>query len=256
MISMPYHALSTSKIARAVGCHPNTVRLYEQWGFIPSVRRSPAGYRLYTQAHLDAMRLARLALNTAWPGRLIRRSAARLARHAATGDLGGALELAYQHLALVQSELAQAEAAALLLERWAQGVPADATATPLGIKATAQLLVVTVDTLRGWERNGLLRVPRHPGNGYRQYGPVEISRLRVIRMLRTSGYSLMAILRMLLQLDAGAREDLRQVLDTPRPDEDAYWAADRWLTTLTDQLQRARELIAQLEGMIQRQQSA
>ena len=56
---MPYNALSTTKIARAAGCHPNTVRLYEQWGFLPPVERSPSGYRLYTQALprvLDVMR--------------------------------------------------------------------------------------------------------------------------------------------------------------------------------------------------------
>ncbi len=48
-----------------------------------------------------------------------------------------------------------------------------------------------------------LEVPRQESNTYRLYGPQEISRLRVIRMLANAGYSLMAILRMLLQLDRG-----------------------------------------------------
>ena len=55
-----------------------------------------------------------------------------------------------------------------------------------------------------------------------------MDRLRVIRMLLRAGYSMMAILRMLLQLDRGA--DPRQALDTPHPDEDVYTAADRWLS--------------------------
>ncbi len=249
---MPYNRLSTSKIAKAVGCHPNTVRLYEQWGYLPPVRRSPAGYRLYTQEHLDQMRLARTALEGEWPGKTIRQSAISLVRHAASSDLGGALEQAYQHLGRVRAERAQAEIAAQLLERWAAGAAADATARTLCTGETASLLGVTIDCLRTWERDGLISVPRDPRNGYRRYGLVEIGRLRVIRMLRTAGYSLMAILRMLTHLDEGRAGDLRQVLDTPRPDEDIFSAADRWITSLHRQEERAGRLIALLEERLQR----
>jgi DNA-binding transcriptional MerR regulator len=246
--------LRTSDVAKAVGVHPNTVRLYEEWGFLPPIPRSPSGYRLFTDAHLDQMRLARAALHGPWPGPNVRRSALALVRQAASGDLGGALEQAYHHLALVRAERAQAEAAAELLERWAQGAAADATAELLQIGEAAKLLDVTTDMLRNWERNGLLKVPRDPRNRYRLYGAAEIGRLRVIRMLRRAGYSMMAILRMLLQLDGGQRADLRQVLDTPRPDEDVYTAADQWLSTLAEQEQRAMGLIAQLEEMIRKRQ--
>jgi hypothetical protein len=64
---------------------------------------------------------------------------------------------------------------------------------------------------------------------------------------------MMAVLRMLLQLDQGRREGLCEALDTPRPDEDILTAADQWLTTLAEQEQRARDMIAQLEEMIARQ---
>jgi DNA-binding transcriptional MerR regulator len=246
--------LRTSDIAKAVGVHPNTVRLYEEWGFLPPIPRSASGYRLFTEAHLDQMRLSRMALHGPWPGRNIKESALTLVRRAVSGDLGGALEQGYRHLALVQAERAQAEAAVGLLERWAHGTAADATTTPLQIGQAAKLLGVTTDMLRNWERNGLIQVPRDPHNGYRMYGAAEIGRLRVIRMLSRAGYSLMAILRMLLQLDRGQKEDLRQVLDTPRPDEDVYSAADRWLSTLTAFEQRAQELIAQLEEMVRKRQ--
>jgi DNA-binding transcriptional MerR regulator len=186
-----------------------------------------------------------------WPGTNIRKSALALVRKSASGDLGGALELAYQHLALVQSERARAEAAAELLGRWAQGIATDTTAKPLRIGQAADFLDVTADQLRNWERNGLIEVPRDPNNGYRLYGAVELGRLRVIRMLLRAGYSMMAILRMLLQLDRGA--DPRRALDTPHPDEDVYTAADRWLSSLAEQEQRASSIIAQLERMIEMQ---
>ena len=242
--------LRTSEIAHAVGVHPNTVRLYEEWGFLPLIPRGANGYRQFTRAHLDQMRLARTALHGGWPGRSIRESAVALVKRAASGDLGGALELAYDHLVLVQGERAQAEAAADLLERWARGAPADTTDQPLRIGDAARLLGVTTDMLRNWERDGLIDVPRNPHNGYRQYGAPEIGRLRVIRMLRRAGYSTMAILRMLIQLDRGEETNLRQALDTPRPDEDVYTAADRWLSALAEYEQRAQSMIAQLERMI------
>lgn len=245
--------LRTSDVAKAVGCHPNTVRLYETLEFIPPVRRTSSGYRQFTEAHVDCMVLARLAFQGPFPGRAIRRSVIALVKQAATGDLGGALEAAYSHLALVQAERAHAESAVRLLERWAQGTAADATRAPLRIGETAKLLGVSVDMLRNWERNGLLDVPRDPDNGYRYYGAEEISRLRVIRMLIRAGYSVMAILRMLLQLDQGTTDDLRQAIDTPAPDEDVYSAADRWLTALAEQERRAMDIIGHLEMMIDKQ---
>jgi len=249
---MPYNRLSTGKIARIVGCHPNTVRLYEQIGFIAPVPRSAKGYRLYTEAHLDQMRLARMAMSGVYPGPSIRRSLIALIRRTAAGDYPGALSLAYQHLEIVRAERLQADAAADFLERWASGDPPPALDQPLLIGQAARLLNLTNDMLRNWERNGLISVPRSPRSRYRLYQAAQIGRLRVIRLLRQAGYSPMAILRMLILFDQGAAADLRQALDTPRPDEDVYMAADRWLSTLADQERRAWDLIALVEDMVEK----
>jgi DNA-binding transcriptional MerR regulator len=246
-------ALRTSDIAEAVGVHSNTVRLYEEWGFLPPIPRSRSGYRLFTEDHLDQMRLARMALCGPWPGKKIKEAAVSMVRQAAGGDLGGALEEAYRYQTLVGAERVQAESAAAMLERWARGAPADATDQRLRVGQVARLLGVTADMLRNWERNGLIDVPRDPHSGYRAYGAEEIGRLRVIRTLARAKYSQMAILRMLLRLDSGERDGLRRALDTPRPDEDVYVATDRWLSTLSELEERAQSLIAQLERMIAKQ---
>lgn len=242
--------LRTSDLARAVGIHPNTVRRYVEWGLLPPVQRAPNGYRRFTQKHLDCLRVARTVYTNNYPGKLIRLSGGEIIERAVADDWGGALERGYTHLALVQAERAKAESAAMLLERWATGTAADATEQPIQIGQVAQLLGVSIDMLRNWERNGLLTVPRHPANRYRLFGPAEISRLRVIRMLSRAGYSLMAILRMLIQLDRGKKTDLRQSLDTPQPDEDVYTASDRWLSTLADQEQIALRVIELIEDII------
>lgn len=242
--------MRTAEIAKAAGVHPNTVRLYEEWGFLQPAPRLPNGYRDFTEAHLDQMLLAWIALHGAWPGRAIRKSALALVRLAATGDPAAARRHAGRHLELVRAERAQAEKAAAVLEEWARGRHAAARATAcaagLSIGGAAALLELTVDTLRSWERNGLIRPPRTPG-GYRLYGAEEIDRLRVVRMLMRSGYSSMAVLRMLSGLERQDPADLRRILDTPRPDEDVFSASDRWITSLDDQEKRARRMIARLE---------
>ncbi len=240
--------LRTSDLARAVGVHPNTVRRYVDRGILPPVVRTPSGYRQFTQHHLDCLRLAHVVYGSRYPGKAIRQLGVHIIQVTRSGDLREALELAYSHLALVRAERDQAEEAAELLERWASGELAEPSMRPLTIGQVARVLGVTIDMLRNWDRNGLIDVPRNPVNGYRQYRAAEINRLRVIRMLSRSGYSIAAILRMLIQLDRGETTDVRRALDTPRPDEDARLASDRWLSTLAEQEQRAHTIIALIDG--------
>ncbi|HEY1390189.1 MAG TPA: MerR family transcriptional regulator [Ktedonobacterales bacterium] len=244
-------ALRTSDLARAVGVHPNTVRRYVERGWLPPVQRGANGYRIFTQQHLDCLRVASIVYIATYPGRALRPSASKILQSAVANDWGAALERARAHLALAHSERAQAETAARLLERWATGVADDdAPGRPLRIGQVASLLNVSVDMLRNWEGNGLLITPRNEQNRYRTYGSAEISRLRVIRMLGRAGYSQMAMLRMLLQLDRGETTNLRHSLDTPAPDEDVYTAADRWLTTLAEQEAVAQRLLAVIEEIL------
>jgi len=252
---MPAPYLRTSDIAKAVGVHPNTVRLYEEWGLLSPIPRTASGYRQFTEFHLEQMRLARLAFADPWHGRRIRKSIVTVVKQSALGDVPGAREMADEHLALVRLERTQAESAADFLEGWAVGKSVEPMLTSLQIGAAARLLDVSTDRLRNWERDGLIKVPRDPNNGYRRYGAAEIGRLRVIRLLRSAGYSTMAILRMMLYFDQGQRDGLRQALDTPRPDEDIIFATDRWLSTLAETEEQALKIIAQLDKMLRQFQA-
>jgi DNA-binding transcriptional MerR regulator len=245
---MPVRPLRTRDLARALGIHVNTIRLYEASGYLPPIPRDPNGYRHYSPLHLEQARLVQLALQ--WPTLGDRTLLLDLVTRAAAGDFGMAMELAYQYLARVRVERTYAEAAAEFLERWAAGYRLDTQRDYVSIGAAARQLNVSVDMLLSWERNGLLSVPRDPANQYRRYGAAEFARLRVIRTLAQAGYSQMAILAMLRQVDAGNTANLRAALDLSPDESSIYVAADRWLTTLGEIEQRALAVIRQVGTLI------
>ena len=245
--------LRTSDLARAVGSHPNTVRLYVEWGMVPPVERSPSGYRLFTQRHLDCLRLARTIYAAQYPGRGFRALGTAIIRRAVADDWHGALDEAHELLLAVSVELDQANQAADLLQHWAQTMDDDSGSSGerLSIGEVSKLLGVSLDVIRNWERAGLMRVPRNSYNNYRLFGKKEIQRMRIIRMLSRAGYSHMAMLRMFIELDKGNTRDLKRTLDTPRPDEDIFSAADQWLTTLHGQEELAERVIRLIEEKIE-----
>lgn len=252
--------LRTGDLARAAGVHPNTVRLYEKWGFIAEAERKENGYRGFGKADLEQMRFARLALHGLWPGRRIRQSALELVKAAAQGRLEEARGMALGHARLVREERARAEEAAAYLEAWAaESVPREeAGATPdaperlVGAREAAREAEVSPDQLRNWERNRLVRPRRAGPGGERRYGRAELGEIRVVRALILAGFSVSAVLRMTETLRAGRVEGLREALDEPRPGEEILSAFDRWLSYLGEEELRAEALIEDLDGRILR----
>jgi DNA-binding transcriptional MerR regulator len=243
--------LRTGDIAKALGVHLNTVRLYESRGFLPPIPRGQNGYRQYSAMHLEQARLVYLTLS--WPYLGSRSLLTELVKSAAQADFGRAMALAYRYLAQVRIARTQAEVALEFLERWAAGHRPDRSPQGMSIGQAAAYLNVTTDMLRNWERNGLIEVPRDPSNQYRLYGPAELERIRVIHLLVQSGFSLMSILHMLRQVDAGNASDLRAALELPHSEsanEAIEIMADRWLSSLLELEQRAQAIIRQLDHII------
>jgi MerR family transcriptional regulator, copper efflux regulator len=58
------------------------------------------------------------------------------------------------------------------------------------IGAVARQAGVGIDTIRYYEREGLLPEPRRRASGYREYGPGVVERLRFIRRAKDLGFTL------------------------------------------------------------------
>ncbi len=105
-----------------------------------------------------------------------------------------------------------------------------------------------MDTLRNWEINGLLTVKRKE-NGYRIYTQEDINRLKIIRSLRCTNYSLESILRMLNALSKNPATNIREVLDTPSLEEDIVSVCDKLITSLKSAESNAKQMKRQIESM-------
>lgn len=71
----------------------------------------------------------------------------------------------------------------------------------LSIGQLAKRAGVPIDTVRYYERNGLLAPADRTASGYRQYGAVELRRLRFIRRAKALGFTLDDIRGLLMLSD-------------------------------------------------------
>jgi MerR family copper efflux transcriptional regulator len=69
---------------------------------------------------------------------------------------------------------------------------------------------VNIDTIRYYERNGLLPAPTRRASGYREYAAGDVERLRFIRRAKELGFTLSEIGE-LLSLTADRKNDMRGV---------------------------------------------
>lgn len=237
----------TSQVAAVIGIHPNTVRLYEEWGIIPRPERKENGYRIFTDFHIDQIRLARTAFQIEILQSGLRKKIFQMVKLSAAGKFDDALSLTQAYLSGLLQERDNAEDAIRIVKQIISGENQE-NRTFMKRKEVSEYLGVSMDTLRNWEMNGLLAVKRKE-NGYRIYTDDDIKRLKIIRALRCANYSLEAILRMIQQLSKNPNVDIKTVLNTPRPSDDIISACDQLIRSLSAAEKNAVILMEMLQKM-------
>ena len=114
----------------------------------------------------------------------------------------------------------------------------DTPSAPLSIGAVAKRAGVAIDTIRFYEREGLLPEPQRRPSGYRSYDEGAVAQLRFIRRAKELGFTLEEV-RELLALSHDRRKGVRAVKQR----------AQQRLQTLESriaELQRVRDGLAQL----------
>ncbi|WP_010297641.1 MerR family transcriptional regulator [Clostridium senegalense] len=238
----------TAEVAKRIGVHSNTVRLYEKLKLIPEASRLPNGYRVFTDYHIEQFNLARTAFKVEVLQNGLRKKIINVVKLSARGELQEAINCTKDYINQIKQEQKNAEEAIEISKKLLSGINAEDNNIFFTRKQTSDYLQVTMDTLRNWEMNGLLTVKRKQ-NGYRVYTESDINRLRIIRTLRCANYSLSAILRMMNSISESKEIDIREVINKPQRDEDIVTACDRLLTSLSDAEKNAHSILKQLEYM-------
>ena len=114
----------------------------------------------------------------------------------------------------------------------------DRPTTPLSIGTVAKRVGVTIDTIRYYEREGLLPAPVRRASGYRSYAEGTLVQLRFIRRAKDLGFTLEEI-RELLALSADRQHGVKAV---KRRAQQRLAAIEQRIA----ELQRLRDGLAQL----------
>ena len=237
----------TAEIAKMIGIHPNTVRLYEKLELIPKPERLSNGYRVFTDFHIEQFKLARLAFQIEVLQNGLRKKIVLMIKTSATKDFDTALSLTKEYLSQIRQKRANAEETIKIVKQILSSATEENTHF-LKRKEVSNYLDISMDTLRNWEMNGLLSVKRKQ-NGYRIYTDEDIKRLKIIRSLRCANYSLEAILRMIQQSSQNPNVDIRKALNTPKADAEIITVCDKLIVSLSDAEVNAIKMIDSLENM-------
>lgn len=204
----------TVDIARIIGIHVNTVRLYEKCSLIPKPDRLPNGYRVFTDLYVEQFKLARAALRVEVLQNELRKQAVNIIKASAVGDYEAAAALTCRYIRQVEQERENAEEAIQITRQMFAGLNGEESANAYYTrKEVADLLNVTIDTLR------------------------------------CANYSLSAILRMLQAISNDPTTNIRTVIDTPKDDDDIIKACDKLLTSLSEARKNAVYVVSQIEKM-------
>lgn len=237
----------TSEVAKLIGIHSNTVRMYEDLGLISKPSRKDNGYRVFTDLHIYQLKLARKAFEVEVLQNGLRKKAIAIVKMSAKQDFDAAIVLTKEYLKSIKKEIDNANEAVDIAGKLMDRLNYEKDFN-LKRKEVSELLGISMDTLRNWEMNGLINIKRKQ-NGYRVYTYEDIQRLKVIRSLKCGNYSLSAILRMLNKLSEHNEADINEVLNSPSENEDIISVCDKLIISLNLAIQNAEEILEMLYEM-------
>jgi MerR family copper efflux transcriptional regulator len=109
----------------------------------------------------------------------------------------------------------------------------------LSIGKLAKLVQMSIDTIRFYEREGLIAPPARRESGYRDYAPEVVDRLRFIRRAKDLGFTLSEITE-LLALSSQGKRDMAVMKS----------AAEAKLVLVGDKIRELQRIRAGLEQLI------
>lgn len=200
----------TSDVAKIIGVHNNTILAYEKSGYISNVERSKNGYRIYTDKHIEQIKLARLVLKNDTVKVYMIFKVREILKTIARNELDIALDLSKKFLLQIQVEKANEFILIKEIKELIKFHIDENKKISLKRSEVSKEIGVSMDVIINWERNGLLEVPRNNKNNYRIYSEHEVILLKTIKLIRKENYSTQCIGKMIRKIEANNFEFLHR----------------------------------------------
>ncbi len=243
-----------SELSHLFHIHPNTVRLYEKWGYISKAERKSNGYRVYTEQHFMQLKVCRQIFGYPFTNIKIRNAGNLLIEASSKWDIELAKKYALEYINSIELEIEIAQKTACTLKIWSNqeavmGEVIPCSKKEYNRKEISGLLGITSEAVRNWERNGLIITTKVGIKGEKLFDEVDLERIRIVYMLRQAGYSISSIHRCLSMYDKGYSNLILPVLNNPENRDELLSVGDRWLYELEKLKKASKEIPFFLENM-------
>ncbi|MFI6515626.1 MerR family transcriptional regulator [Spirillospora sp. NPDC050679] len=193
--------MRTVEVARRSGYSVQQVRNLERDGVLPPVARTPAGYRVYREIHLQSA-LAYRAL-AAGAGPVEAKKIVRAFHRLPMPQALALLDAVHARLDTERTELRQAREAARAIS--SEPIEDVRASDSMSISELAAALDVRASTLRHWDAEGLVVPDRDPAQGTRRYTPSQVRDARIVHQLRKAGYRIEPLRALMPELRCARR---------------------------------------------------
>lgn len=201
--------MRTVDVARRAGYSVQQVRNLERDGVLPPATRTPTGYRIYGEIHLQSA-LAYRAL-AAGTGPTEAKKIVRAVHRFPTSQALALLDAAHARLHAERMELSQARGAAQAIS--SEPIGDVRTSDSMSVSELAAALGVRPSTLRHWDAEHLVVPDRDPVRGTRRYTPTQVRDARIVHQLRKAGYRIAPLRALMPELRRARRlEDVASAL--------------------------------------------
>lgn len=200
--------------------------------FIQKADRKANGYRIFSDIQLLQIKICRLIFGHPYSNRQIRQLGYKVIEAAAKCEIVQCRLFAVEYIDTIREEINKAQIASDILSQWMNRGTISASKNQYNRKQAANLLGTSVETVRNWERNGLVLSNLYGELNERLFDDSDMERLRIIYMLRQTGYSMSSIHRCLTMFDTGHRDEGLILLNKPEDEGYLLSAGDQWLNVL------------------------
>lgn len=238
------------KISTLTNVKTGTIRFYEKCGFLSPVKRLPNGYRVFEEKHIYQIRICSLVFG-GFVNKRLRKLSMELIFFAREWDLKSYQSAAEDYLRAVKEDIAGTRRAIKTVQRRMEEsspyLREESGEDQYSKKQAADLVGVTPESIRNWERNGLLGQTKPYQKRY--YSQSALERMYVIRLLLDNGYSMMAVRNFFAAFDLKGTAMAVGILTDPGESKTLIYRADRYLETLLQTEKKAEKLYGLIDEM-------